>query len=216
MGDVFTGATNRVVCSHNQNCRRRNMQKKFTPFILTHLVLMSVLAIMSIVGTVQYFGAAAAHTGSMRTFGIMIACVQIVNAIALAFGLIYLLRGYEKRVALYYKLFLASMVVACTLACAANALVSGFTISILFMTLKIIVLLVLIIVKDIGERNTWILFMIMVAIDLVLGSGFLFPANLPGMTLYKSISALSRLLIDGTIGLAIRGKYADKASRGTK
>ena len=192
------------------------MKKKFTPILLTHLVLMSVLAVLSIVGAANYFSASAAHTGSMRTFGIMIACVQIVNVIALIFGFIYLWRGYEKKAARYYKLFLASMVLACTLACVANVLVSGFTISIHLMIVKVIVLLVLIFVKDIGEKNTWILFVIMAVIDLVLGSGFLFPSNLRGMTLYKSISALSRLLVDGTIGFAIRGKYADKASRGTK
>jgi len=44
---------------------------------------------------------------------------------------------------------------------------------------------------------------------------FLF-SDVSYVTLFIVISKLSGLLKDGTIALAIRGKYADKDARGTK
>lgn len=80
------------------------------------------------------------------------------------------------------------------------------------LVVKTIALLVLVFVKDLGKRNTWIVFCILIFVDLVGGLSYLGDA----VVAQRLIATLSRLTMDGSIGLAIRGKYADKDARGTK
>ena len=79
-----------------------------------------------------------------------------------------------------------------------------------FETLLIILaLLALLFIKDLGKTKTWIIFFILLAMELVLAV-LTFDKN----EVMSSIAGnLSRLVLDGTIGIAIREKYADKAAR---
>ena len=53
---------------------------------------------------------------------------------------------------------------------------------------------------------------IIVVIDLLFG--ILFGSD-SSVAVYRLIIVISKLVMDGTIGFAIRGKYQDKAARGT-
>lgn len=75
---------------------------------------------------------------------------------------------------------------------------------------RIVILLLIAFGKDLGKRNTWILFYIVLAIDLLYGILFV-PHKY--LVLLIIVGVIGKLVIDGTIGLAIRGKYADKEAR---
>lgn len=79
--------------------------------------------------------------------------------------------------------------------------------------LKVIVLLILGVAKDLGKRNTFILFAVLIVVDLL---AVFFYVRYDGIALAVLASTVTRLLMDATIGLSICGKYADKAARGTK
>ena len=68
--------------------------------------------------------------------------------------------------------------------------------------------------KDIGKKNTWILFHVLVVLDVGLGVLFLF--NQKMMLIHTIVNICARLALDGAVGLSVRGKYKDKESRGTK
>ena len=75
---------------------------------------------------------------------------------------------------------------------------------------SLLMLLILTFVKDLGRTKTWSVFYLLLALDLV-----------TAILMYDSREALSsiasgltRLVLDGSIGLAIRAKYMDKAARG--
>ena len=78
---------------------------------------------------------------------------------------------------------------------------------------KIILLLLLGFGKDLGERKTWTIFYILLAVDglkLVLAI-----FNMLGIGFdFSFMGYVTALIADGTIGLAIRGKYENKKARG--
>ena len=64
--------------------------------------------------------------------------------------------------------------------------------------------------KDLGRTRSWCVFYVLLALDLIVAI-----LTFDGREALSSIaSGLTRLVLDGTIGLAIRAKYADKAARG--
>ena len=132
-------------------------------------------------------------------------------------GTLYLLMGYTKRAAVYYKLFLILNVAVCVLTifidlCFYRVNTWMLIISVLN-ACKIILLLLLACGKDLGEKKTWTLFYILLAADgikLVLAI-----LNMISIGFDFSFAGyVTALISDGTIGLAIRGKYENKKSRG--
>ena len=80
--------------------------------------------------------------------------------------------------------------------------------------IKIIFLLLLAFGKDLGQKKSWIILYVIIGLDiagmivlLIIMSGTGFDFSL--------IGAIAALVADVTLGLAIHGKYDDKASRGT-
>lgn len=65
---------------------------------------------------------------------------------------------------------------------------------------------------EIATLKTSIIFGAILAMDLIFGILFNSQGNAAA---YRFVSVLPRLLMDGTIGLAIKGKYDDKDARGT-
>ena len=73
----------------------------------------------------------------------------------------------------------------------------------------ILALLALRFIKDLGKTRTWIIFCILLVLELVLAV-LTFDKN----EIFSSIAGnLSRIMLDCTIGIAIYEKYADKARR---
>ena len=200
--------------------------KKLSPLMLVHFVLMAILLILSIVSAVMLiagvgfkFGALqAGDKASIILFGIF----NAINAVALCFNIVYLLRGYTKQAAFYYKAALFTRIVA-TAVCIAmmafnfqvqtakTALVVAI---IVLLAAKAAVMAYMTFKKNIGKKNTWILFHVLTAVDVAIGILFLFSQDVNLM--HTIINFASRIALDGSIGLSVRGKYKDKDSRGTK
>ena len=198
--------------------------KNLSPIMKVHLGLMVVLLLFSFVGAlVMFIGAGfnldayPAGTGTLvRLYGL----VNLINALALGCGIVYLANGYAKRVAVYYKFFLLLVLVSSLLhiylpGCASN-IGSGralFPLCQVIMALKVAVLALLVFAPDLGEQRTRILFFILVALDILY---VLCVGDTDAFRAYRVISIMSKVAFDMTILLAILGKYADKDRRGTK
>lgn len=185
-----------------------------------HLFLMIAMALFSLVAAlVLMFArniipeadlAAIVQAGPViNVYGI----VLILNFLSLACGIIYIQKGYTKAAANYYKAFIVFAVLSNVASLIAGVMYQGFDVAAIAKIVKIVLLLVLVLVKDLGEKKTWTIFGCIVVIDLAYD--FLFKLTQEGI-LPAIALALVRLLCMGTIGLSIRGKYEDKKERGTK
>ena len=132
-------------------------------------------------------------------------------------GTLYLLKGYTKQAAIYYKLFLVLNVAVNALTIVIDLCFYHVTAWMVMISVlnacKIILLLLLGFGKDLGERKTWTIFYILLAVDslkLVLAI-----INMLGIGFdFSFMGYVTALIADGTIGLAIRGKYENKKARG--
>ena len=199
-------------------------EKKTSPIMIFHLILMLVLLAFSLYSGVRIIGSISSNTEIVSANGtlavLMYGIYKFLTAAALCAGMMYIWKGYRKSAASYYKAFLFLLALA-TVFCTLNLVImlqssSSYLIIIALVAhiVKTIALLILIFKKDLGEHYSWILFGILIAMDLVIGM-------LTGDTdaTYKAIRLVglfSRLAMDVTIGLSIRGKYLDKTSRGTE
>ena len=100
-----------------------------------------------------------------------------------------------------------------------QVLTNGFDIAVVFRIVYIAILFVLAFAKDVGEKNTWLLFYILLASDqiaLILRLIDILPASRPVNTnIALIIMVVTTRVLLGSIGLSIYGKYADKQNRGT-
>ncbi len=192
--------------------------KKFTPLMLFHLILMVVLIIMCIKNaTTVHSKISLMSEPDEITTAQHIVAFNVLSMLALCFGVIYLLMRYNKKSALFYKAFFVMTAIETT---GAYVLIivkwgqqtlfalSSYLIPLIVMMVTICILLFLAFWKNLGKKRSFILFAILLIMDIVFGHLFL---NRPEMI----VTLLSRLAIDVTIGLAIKGKYDDKAARGT-
>ena len=158
-----------------------------------------------------------------RTSMILTIFLNLVNVIALSAGITYILERYGKRAASVYKAFMLLAAVSCvfyavTATFRMNAAeqtigtVSVFLRAILPMAIKLILLLVLAFGKDLGKRNTWIVFGVILVLDVLYSVLWIIPGE---QALIRITTVFARLAMTGTIGLAIKGKYDDKDARGT-
>ena len=70
--------------------------------------------------------------------------------------------------------------------------------------------------KGLGKRNTWIIFYIVLAIELLLSPLLsVMGSTVPSEVLPVIPATLARLVITGILGLCIEAKYRDKDARGT-
>ena len=106
-------------------------------------------------------------------------------------------------------LFLLLTLCASLLSALTNVMGSGFGAPAVLAVIKLFVLFTLAVWKDLGKWMTWILFYVLLGVDIAAA----IVTGIP-MGVLSTITAIaSALLIDGTIGLFIRGKYADKEAR---
>ena len=191
-----------------------SMKKKLSPLMIAHLALMAVLACASLVSIVVILakGASADFRLYYGSFSAGIHIASILNIAALGCGMIYLLQGYSKKAAGCYKAFLALTAVFSVFNIYSSFVLRGIGLHVILLAVKVILLLLLAFGKDLGKRKTWIIFFLIVGIDVFV----MFTGKTQSVLAYRIVAYLSKLLMDGTIGLAIRGKYADKDARGTR
>lgn len=206
-----------------------NTQKK-NPLMICHFILMVLLALGNLV--VGIWVIANATSGSlggqeMPVNGIFFTGLASISyTIALCFGVIYLIKGYSKNAAVFYKLFLLLTALAVAFYVAilfslsnsefASIPMNSSSIRIygsIFMGIKILSILILTFGLNLGKRISWMLFCIAIISDILL---VIFFFTVPTFTNILVVASLACLIMDGTIGLAIKGKFDDKDSRGSK
>ncbi len=167
-----------------------------------HMIMMIVLLIMNTLILVPLLRAPYPKFAG--------ALYNVINCLALVFGIVYLRKGYN------YKLFLL-LVAASNLALIGTMFTYAglqgirLTIAAGAIIIKIILILALAFAKDLGRRNSRIIFCVLLTVELIYGFLFAPRGFLPVSII---VLVLSRLIMTGVIGLAIKGKYEDKASRG--
>ena len=209
------------------------MKTKMTPLMICHLVLMVLFGLSHI--ALLVLTVPALINGSLfeedaqtlRSYGIITAGMSITSIAAICAGILYLVKGYRKAAAGFYKAFMVLAAISTVVFLAGTLFtVSAYRLDgsdtgsadplyiagACIMAIKCILLCVLAFAKDLGKKLTWMLFCVLLALDLVYGCFFISPNSLIAM---RIIFVMSRLLLDGTIGLAIKGKYDDKAARNT-
>ena len=186
------------------------MKKQLTPLMFAHLALMLLMIAASVVFLVsEKTPAFEEYFGSLST---ILSIMAFVNIAALCCGIFYLMQGYSKNDAHFYKTFLALMAVCCAINVYTDFVISGFGLGVILLIVKVVALGALALWKDLGKRNSMILLAVLIVIDLIV----FFTSFEQSVMTYKLTATLSKLVADGTVGLAIRGKYYDKDARGTK
>ena len=205
-----------------------NDKKKLTPLMISHLIIMIIFTILSIASVammvVWFFTGKA---GDYVYYSVPYFVGNVLNVFAYGCAITYLCKRYAKSAAGFYKVFLlflvgynvSSLLTVILLMVNRDRMstppdVSTFQIVLrmAFISAKILLLLILTFVKDMGKKNTWIVYVVLVVVDIVTG---LIPFTGSDVAFFRFVSATSRLVMDGTIGLSIKGKYDDKDARGT-
>lgn len=179
-------------------------EKHFTAVVYCHLVLMVVFILLSAVNIVGLFE-------GDKPEKINGALLNATNIIGLGCGIWYLIKRYSKKVSIYYKAFIFFIIVSNIIYLVRGIKLRG-THDVVILCIKISVLLVLAFWKDLGRTATWGTWGVLLAIDLL----YWIPFGSYDFSLTIVVfDTWAKLIIDGTIALAIRGKYIDKKNRGT-
>ncbi len=192
--------------------------KKLNTLTISHLLLMCLMIFGTIGATVKFLiGFTDSTTGMERFSNLSNVVLMAVILAMLVIGVLYLVKDYSKQAAKYYKLFLILNVIVCILTIFIDLFFyKPTTLMYLISVLnagKIITLLMLAFGKDLGEKKTWAIFYTLLAIDIV--KFVLAFMNMSKIGFDFSFAGyVTALISDGTIGLAIKGKYDDKKARG--
>lgn len=193
--------------------------KKNSPLKLLHLALMVILMFGSSFSTVMFFTrneAAVAGKGEMEV--ILNGCSTMVVVLMLITGILYLVHGYKKNAAVYYLAFILLLGLVNVLVVLIDVLYTQMTpliiIKCIVYSAKIIVLLIMAFGKNLGKKMTWTLLYVVVALDIAGMIVMLIYMFQNGFD-FAMIGVVAAIVADVTIGLAIRGKYEDKESRGS-
>lgn len=214
-----------------------NTNTKRSPLMVCHLVLMILFGIASIAAAVTLSMSAYAMTpekhGELKSAVYTCAFANLLSVVATASGIMYLLNGYSKSAASHYKAFmlfnafsalgsvLIHLIVLTAEVQAADATVgadSQHITRIILLAGKIIFLCILTFGKDLGKRNTWMIFAVLAVLEIAvacLGFNQTRTDTILGYVSSYITTSVTHLLMLGTIGLAIKGKYDDKSRRGT-
>lgn len=192
--------------------------KKLKILTICHLVLMVIMALVSLATVLLLaFGLSslslslakiAAQKGPALTSYMI---VLILNFLALVAGIIYIVKGYSKAAAKYYRIFIIFTVLSNLASALASILYQGLDVAFVFKIVKILLLLLLVFGKDLGETNTWVVFGAAIVADLAYD--FFFDPVQGGAIHFLALT-ITRLLCMGTIGFSIYGKFEDKKARG--
>lgn len=192
--------------------------KKLKILTICHLVLMVIMALVSLVTVLLLaFGLSslslslakiAAQKGPALTSYMI---VLILNFLALVAGIIYIVKGYSKAAAKYYRIFIIFTVLSNLASALASILYQGLDVAFVFKVIKILLLLLLVFGKDLGKTNTWVVFGAAIVADLAYD--FFFDPVQGGAIHFLALT-ITRLLCMGTIGFSIYGKFEDKKARG--
>ena len=179
------------------------MLKTDKPIYKVLLVLNLLLIVLGVVTSVRLFFSSSEW---------LLIAYRAINIVALVFALFYILYGYTKNAAGYYKtygylLFLSILITSIT---AFQRTTKNLTI--ISCAALIIVSAILAFGKDLGKKNSFILCGVLVLGELVNSYAVY---NLYGLQKTFETCAIN-LVIVCLYGIMTYAKYLDKAERGTK
>lgn len=185
-----------------------------------HLIVMFIMMFGTVGGAVNFIvGAAGSETSSALLSNITNIVLMAVILSMLIMGAIYIIKDYSKQAAVFYKAFLFLHVGVCVLSIIVNLFFYTVTplmviICILY-AIKAADLLLLVFGKDLGSKKTWILFYVILGLDIA--SLILSVMNMVNVGFDFSFTGyVTALIADGTIGLSVKGKYENKKTRGSR
>ena len=186
--------------------------------MIAHLVLMIAMACGTIGAAVHFVVGYHNATANMERLSnlLNVFLMAIILAMLVA-GALYLLKDYTKRAAGFYKAFLLLHIAVCALTIYID--LAFYMVTVLLAAISVVnackaaILLILALWKDLGRRRTWNLFYILLALDIVKLIFAIINMASIGFD-FSFMGYVTALIADGTIGLAIKGKYEDKSARG--
>ena len=195
--------------------------KTFNTLSKIQKVLLVIMATASIIMCISMVLAAKGMPEvDTKTPAYSFALTRLFLALAMICGLIYANKGYSKQASGYYKAMMCFYAFTTFFPIIAAFKVSSFNPVVLIATIKFILLLILGLGKDLGKKNTWIIFYILLVLELLFSLALEVISSdsstaLPVAMGFAIPTTLSRLVTAGILGLCIEAKYRDKDARGT-
>lgn len=188
--------------------------KKLSVPVICHLVMMCILCLVNIASAIIVLtgntpGGFAVNGDAGKTTLILDGIAHVINALALCCGLLYLIKGGGKNVAIWYKAFIFQIAIGVTLRMIGSILFPGFGAPACFMIAIVAGLLVLALVPNLGAQRTWIIFTVIITVEVCLAVVIFEPSE----AVFSIVGSLTRLILEATVGLMIHQKFADKAAR---
>ena len=186
--------------------------KKYVPLKIVHLILMAAGLSFYIYSIAQIFS-----LYSDATYIVISLCQSISAVFALISGFLYLVKGYKKNAAAYYKGYVWIILIADMFAAIVGiSVVTSYVVKIIW-AIGLILLAVLATSKDLGKAKS-----ITIAVCIILCKTVLLIVALSIYSVLDPVfvpvvmDAASQLVLTFTTTFMVCGKYLDKAARGAK
>ena len=199
--------------------QRRQSMKQSGALTKFHLGIMILMMLGTIGATVHFIVDAVKSATLIERWS------NLTNVLLMAFvlsmlimGSVYLVKNFDKKAAKFYKAFMLLHVGVCALTVIVD--LAFYTVTPLLIVICILTaikgcdLLLLTFGKDLGKQKTWILFYVILGLDVVALLLSIINMSQVGFD-FSFTGYVTALVADGTIGLSIRGKYKHKEDRGS-
>ena len=185
------------------------MNNKKTLIKIIHSILIIVTTIMCVISLINASPANDGVNENLTSF------INFSYIVALVASIFYLLSGYKKNSASYYKITIGLLMLAQALYIV-NMFYSNMMIAeILLHVISLILIVVLASVKDFGKKNSNIVVILLALCRIVLLIiSYNHLSSLGNLSITNLCTEISNLLFVGTIGLMVDAKYEDKRERG--
>lgn len=184
------------------------------PILTIYLILMVTIIILLTLALTS------GETSALEIDSSLIGIEIIASLLALAAGFLYLVLGYKKNVALYYKLFmifsLASYVLNVT-----NLIMSEGSLTWWYALISVVALVFMTLLafgKDLGVNKTYTFVIVLLVCKIIVIARIVFLGVDYFGDIYNMflITEICRFILGITTGFLAIGKYTDKQERGAK
>ncbi|MBQ0083395.1 MAG: hypothetical protein KBS52_01330 [Clostridiales bacterium] len=183
--------------------------KKYLPIKIVNMLFIIAALVMS----------AMAFVKADANYSAIAEIAHSLNIFTLVAGLIYLVYGYKKNAAIYYKIFMGFLMISQGVLIV--ELINGNTeppiyTSIIY-AIAFIATVILTTAKDFGKAMTASIITVLALCRIAILIINLFSTETFDNTAFCQLSLdIANLLLVGTAAIMIAGKYIDKAQRGSK
>jgi hypothetical protein len=190
----------------------KNIRKIHLALMVLDLIPNTIVA-LALLFIRESFGVTTAFGTEGMFFAMNVSSV-IVQGLALVCGIIYTARNYTKDAADYYKYFMLLYAISKLFTLYSSFMLSGVNLYMIVTLVEVVLISSFAFVKDLGRQRSMMLFYALLVCELLVGltGGF---TDVSSAFAPRLVAGITRLLLCGTLGLAIYGKYDDKARRGT-